>query len=496
MRLAPLDRMSRAAAAMFRCAQFVAIVFLMSSADVGAQNCVDPPPGMIAWWPGDGNAQDIIGGRNGMLVNGATFGSGMVGQAFSFDGNSWVEVADDPIWTLGTNDFTIDAWVRFNALSGRDPFVGHDDSGGEFNKWIFWYDTSGHDKQNGVPALRLHTNSPHPVPLPFPHDPVVAPWQPATGRWYHVAVTRSGSSYALYIDGAQVATDTSAYPIGDPSVPLTIGAAEGYRLNGFVDELELFDRALAPGEITALYDAGSAGKCKGPVEQCDDEIDNDGDGLVDREDPNCQICGDGILDPGEGCDDGNVLNGDGCDAHCMLSTCGDGVVDQGEECDDGNQLECDPVHPQRPLDECNNTCRGLICKDPARIKLGPELDLLKFHGRLVPIDGGTIDFSRVGISLTTRSKIVFAATLPAGFIAAQPGGAFQYKRSAAKFDGGVLSLKATPRKGVYNVSIVAYGKLRNAAEDMVTRVSVGDREWTLQGRWRRTSRGWTWQESQ
>ena len=30
------------------------------------------------------------------------------------------------------------------------------------------------------------------------------------------------------------------------------------------------------------------------------------------------ICGDGVLDPGEQCDDGNLLDGDGCSAICEV----------------------------------------------------------------------------------------------------------------------------------------------------------------------------------
>jgi hypothetical protein len=25
-----------------------------------AQTCIPPPPGMVGWWPGDGNANDIV----------------------------------------------------------------------------------------------------------------------------------------------------------------------------------------------------------------------------------------------------------------------------------------------------------------------------------------------------------------------------------------------------------------------------------------------------
>jgi hypothetical protein len=49
-----------------------------------AQTCVQPPAGLVSWWPGDGNADDIQNGNDGTLQNGATFDSGFVGQAFRF----------------------------------------------------------------------------------------------------------------------------------------------------------------------------------------------------------------------------------------------------------------------------------------------------------------------------------------------------------------------------------------------------------------------------
>lgn len=52
-------------------------------------------------------------------------------------------------------------------------------------------------------------------------------------------------------------------------------------------------------------------------------------------------CGNGILEPGEGCDDGNAVGGDGCSAVCDPEVCGNGIVDPGEGCDDANSLPCD-----------------------------------------------------------------------------------------------------------------------------------------------------------
>ncbi len=55
---------------------------------------------------------------------------------------------------------------------------------------------------------------------------------------YHVAVTRSGATYVLCIDGIQVAEDTSPYEIPDPNAPLTIGAAEGVEIGRRVWNLD------------------------------------------------------------------------------------------------------------------------------------------------------------------------------------------------------------------------------------------------------------------
>jgi hypothetical protein len=49
--------------------------------------CLSPPAGLLAWWPGDGHALDLITGNSGLLQNGATANApGLVGQAFQFDG--------------------------------------------------------------------------------------------------------------------------------------------------------------------------------------------------------------------------------------------------------------------------------------------------------------------------------------------------------------------------------------------------------------------------
>jgi cysteine-rich repeat protein len=59
------------------------------------------------------------------------------------------------------------------------------------------------------------------------------------------------------------------------------------------------------------------------------------------------VCGDGVLQAGEGCDDGGAEPHDGCSAACQ-SECGNGQVDGEEQCDDGNPWGGDG---------CNEGCR-------------------------------------------------------------------------------------------------------------------------------------------
>ena len=65
---------------------------------------------MVAWWPGEGNANDIVGAHNGQTPYGFAYAAGEVLQAFTFNGNQCVQVpyASD----LMTPAFTIEAWVK------------------------------------------------------------------------------------------------------------------------------------------------------------------------------------------------------------------------------------------------------------------------------------------------------------------------------------------------------------------------------------------------
>ena len=225
-------------------------------------DCIPVPSGLVAWWPGDGDADDIDGGNHGVLKNGTTFGAGLVVDAFVFDGvDDYVEVPDSDLWAFGMNEFTIDLWVQFDSLrpstiaNPQVVFIGNDESPGSQNKWTFAF---------GGGVLYWHINSPDLGPIFL----ALASFSPAVGQWYHLAVTRSGTTYTTYVDGVAIASESDANPVPNANAPLTIGQAESagfgqdFFMHGRIDEVEIFYRALLASEIQAIVNAGSAGKCR------------------------------------------------------------------------------------------------------------------------------------------------------------------------------------------------------------------------------------------
>jgi hypothetical protein len=222
-------------------------------------SCTPPPSGLVGWWPGENNANDIAGGNNGVLQNGVGFSEGMVGTAFEFNGtNSYVEVPDAPALRL-TNSVTIEFWVKRQRFDDSVEYCV--EKGGDWTA----------DQQNyGVALNRQSYND----CLSFHF---AGGWRGAgsvaDGNWHHCAVVaRNGDVDPIfYIDGVMqpvIYRDGAGVINLYPSTrPLHIGAqvdpVSGWNYFGAVelDEVSIYNSALGSAEIQAIYNAGAAGKC-------------------------------------------------------------------------------------------------------------------------------------------------------------------------------------------------------------------------------------------
>jgi hypothetical protein len=245
----------------------VLALFLVSvpTGNTASQNCILPPSHLIGWWPGDGNANDISGNQqHGTPKGGVSFSQGKVDQAFLFDGiDGRIEIPDSPLLHFGTADLTVDAWIKAPPGTGVRGIIGKEQQNYPFpsiilriNEGILEFAVT--DCGTGFCGWY---GSRRPVQSPFRVDDDV---------FHHVAGVRHSSGYELYVDGQLVATLSETARDSDNTMPLFIGIQAIstiddsiiFPFQGIVDEVEIFDRALGSSEIQALFEAGSAGKCK------------------------------------------------------------------------------------------------------------------------------------------------------------------------------------------------------------------------------------------
>ncbi len=249
----------------------IGLSLLYYQPQASAQDCADPPPDLVSWWTGDGNGSDLQGEHDGTLHGdvAAAF-PGQVAGAFRFDtAGGYIEVPDDPGLDVGTNgEFTVDAWVNV------DPGAITDVNAVVVWKW-------GEGEGSGLTAgYRLGVLPSGEIFVTIRPEGGISHTFPTVGMsiddggWHHIAgmrrVAGSNATVRLYIDGQLARSEivpsgslanTAAVSIGDYAT-----APGTHRFVGLIDELDFFSRSLTDGEILAIYDADSAGKCKpGPV---------------------------------------------------------------------------------------------------------------------------------------------------------------------------------------------------------------------------------------
>jgi hypothetical protein len=231
--------------------------------DIGAfefqsiQTCVQPPAGLLSWWPLDETsgttAMDIMNGNDGTHVGGPTPVTGMVAGALSFDGidDKVVVNAMFPFHQLG--DATLEFWLNTPAAADQQEGA------------VFWTRPDDEDANRFNifvrPGSTLHVD--YRSPSGELHE-LVSEVSIPRDTWIHVAITRTGNDYNLYVNGvlAGSGTDTA------PDLPTTTGwqmsGRGGFMYHGSLDEVTLYNRALSADEVAAIFHAGSAGKCKAP----------------------------------------------------------------------------------------------------------------------------------------------------------------------------------------------------------------------------------------
>ncbi len=207
------------------------------------------------------------GGQPGTVNGTATWGAGKVGNAFTFDGSTYIQIADfaKPTKLMGAS-----LWVNADAgISATVSFVRDAVGGlavGGTNSGLFDFGLVAN--ADGTLSLRAQVAvGPNIVTVADPNNFPL-------GAWHQVAFSLDGAKLHLYLDGKEV--NATAYSLGALNAPsvksLTVGGGISYDDSGNVsidsnnafvgkiDDLAIWSRTLSPDEVAAINTAGNQGK--------------------------------------------------------------------------------------------------------------------------------------------------------------------------------------------------------------------------------------------
>jgi hypothetical protein len=207
-------------------------------------NVAAASPNLVGAWgfdePSGATTVDASGQANTGTINGpARTTAGKFGGALSFDGiNDWVTVPDANTLDL-TTGMTLEAWVRPVATGSLWRTVLLKEQPSSLIYALYAADGTGRPATDGFTTSDVGLSGTSATPL---------------NTWTHLAATYDRTTLRLYVNATQVATRALAGSIRTSTGPLRIGGNGTWSdewFSGLIDEVRVYNRALAATEIQA-----------------------------------------------------------------------------------------------------------------------------------------------------------------------------------------------------------------------------------------------------
>jgi hypothetical protein len=195
----------------------LAVLFLVltHSVQAGATGtCLAPPSGLVSWWPGDSNENDIAGGNNPSAVNAVTLVPGEVLDGLTFGDQGYIHISQSP--TLENQQFTWLAWARPDG-PGPNPtniMINQDIDCCDASVSMGW---RASDQRFTFLVGNTQTETLASADT-FP-----------SGTFYLVAGTYDGSTFNLYVDGVLEASLSESKTVAYSSRGWEIGSGTPFR---------------------------------------------------------------------------------------------------------------------------------------------------------------------------------------------------------------------------------------------------------------------------
>jgi uncharacterized protein (TIGR03437 family) len=242
--------------------RIILLLFLCcASAPAATPACIAVPPGLVSWWPGDSNENDIAGENNPSTVTAVSLVPGEVLNGFTFGSQGYIQVPQSP--SLENQTFTWAAWVRPDGPGPNNDFVGNNIlvnniSGNTDAVALSW-------SEMGNRFVFIFGN------ITTSSGYIISNDAFAPGSFYLVAATYDGSVFRLFVNGVLEGSFSQAKTIAYSSSGWIFGSGAlgptfpGFprTWNGVIDEIQAFNRALSSSELLSIFNAASGGECKG-----------------------------------------------------------------------------------------------------------------------------------------------------------------------------------------------------------------------------------------
>ena len=212
-----------------------------------------PANGLVGWWPFNGNANDESGNGNNGTVNGATLTSdrnGVANQAYSFDGvDDYISVNDN--LSFHNQIFTITTWINGSNFNGFNQVLSKN------------YGASVNESINLVVNNLSTWNVMAQVGGDGYYGTLIqSPTILSQNEWHMLCYIYRGVNeiQELYIDGVNISSNVALSLVQYDNKSLTIASqwennALQYFLNGSLDDIGIWNRALTDCEIQNLYNS-------------------------------------------------------------------------------------------------------------------------------------------------------------------------------------------------------------------------------------------------
>ena len=197
----------------------------------------------VALYQLNGNANDVSGNYNGTAYN-VTYGTGVFGQAGVFNGtSSYISTATTNAFNLQT--FTVSVWAKLNSFA-PDLLIVSNSGTSETPSGTGW-NVAYYDSTNAFYFGNAGVN------LTFTTTPIL------TNVWYHIVATvdLTSNKIKIFLNGVFENENTYngiSYNSGTRSLRIgKVGYYDELYWNGSIDQVRIFNTALDPLEIEALY---------------------------------------------------------------------------------------------------------------------------------------------------------------------------------------------------------------------------------------------------